>query len=74
MDNDGDFMDMMCTQQVIDIGVRGGGIVQATPRCLEYIDNSGQERVIDLRQCASNLTDITDRQGTVQFFKMVEWR
>ena len=76
MDDDGDFIDMMCTpHEVIQIGVGAARIVQVTPKCLEYIDNSGQERVIDLQECAGNLTDITDRQGpTVQFFKMVGWR
>jgi hypothetical protein len=56
---------LMCTpHEVIQIGVGGAArIVQVTPKCLEYIDNSGQERVIDLQECASNLTDITDRQG-----------
>jgi hypothetical protein len=56
MNDDGDFIDMMCTpDEVIQIGV--GARVSS-----RSLDSSGQERIIDLKECVSNLTDITDRR------------
>lgn len=40
--------------EVVHIGVEGSQILQVKSETIEYIANSGEERVIDLKECGEN--------------------